>query len=58
MKKVFRFNKNERVKEVYINGIKNSEYEDYTVKGNKLKFNETLDKGDLLTFMVEKIEKV
>ena len=61
MKKIFRFKKNEKVKEVYINGLRNFEPEDYTIKGNNLKFSDLgyeIAKGDVITFTVEKIEKI
>jgi len=53
MKKVFKLRKGEVVRDVYINGIRNLENEDYIVKNNKLFLNDPVENSTYVTIITE-----
>ena len=56
--KVFRFDKREQIKEVYLNGLKQIENEDYTIGKNSIKFIDSVKSKDIVTVTLEKNYKV
>lgn len=59
MKSIFRFDKEETVKEVYLNGLKQLEHIDYVVRKNTVKFMSPLvEEDEIVTLKLEKNYKV
>lgn len=60
MKSVFRFNKGDKVKEVYLNGLKQLENDDYVIRNNNIKFTKPVggENNDIVTLELEKNYKV
>lgn len=56
MKKVFKLNKGEKVNEVYLNGLKQLEVEDYSIDNKKVTFNLFTVKSDIVTIVKEVTE--
>jgi len=53
MKREFKLSKGEKVREVYINGIRNLENEDYCIKNNKLRLNVPVENSEYVTIVKE-----
>lgn len=57
MKKTILLNRNETTKEIYVNGIRQLEVEDYIVKGNGIIMFK-VEKKDCITLIIERITTI